>query len=81
MIRGDRKLDGKAFLLDCEVPEKLTFRVDQETGRPSTDLFATVLHQLGMDYNTLTYDHHGRDETLTDSPVSNARVVRELLDV
>tara|TARA_Y100000758_G_C16040194_1_gene417886 strand:- start:430 stop:534 length:105 start_codon:yes stop_codon:yes gene_type:complete len=33
-----------------------------------------------MDHNTLTYNHHGRDETLTDSPVSNARVVGELLD-
>ncbi|HCD01677.1 MAG TPA: hypothetical protein DER64_14255 [Planctomycetaceae bacterium] len=38
------------------------------------------MHQFGMDHNTLTYNHHGRDETLTDSPVSNARVVGELLD-
>jgi hypothetical protein len=43
------------------------------------DLHATMLHQLGIDHNRLTYRHHGRDETLTDAPVSNARVVSELL--
>ena len=43
------------------------------------DLLATILHQLGLDHDRLTYRHHGREETLTDSPVSNARVVRELL--
>lgn len=43
------------------------------------DLFATILHQLGLDHDALTYHHHGRDETLTDSPVSNARVVEQLL--
>jgi len=44
-----------------------------------TDLFATLLHQLGLDHDQLTYRHHGRDETLTDSPVSGARVVHELI--
>ncbi len=44
------------------------------------DLFATVLHQLGLDHDELTYNHHGRDETLTDSPVSDAAVVHALLD-
>ena len=43
------------------------------------DLFATILHQLGLDHDELTYHHHGRDETLTDSPVSNASVVHKLL--
>ena len=43
------------------------------------DLFATILHQLGLDHDALTYHHHGRDETLTDSPVSNATVVDKLL--
>jgi uncharacterized protein (DUF1501 family) len=42
------------------------------------DLHATILHQLGLDHNRLTYHHHGRDETLTDAPVSGARVVEEL---
>jgi len=45
-----------------------------------TDLFATLLHQLGLDHDKLTYRHHGRDETLTDSAVSGAKVVHELLD-
>ena len=49
-------------------------------GRVSVhDLHATLLHQLGIDHDRLTYRHHGRDETLTDSPVSDARVVAELL--
>lgn len=49
-------------------------------GRVSVpDLHATILHQLGIDHDRLSFKHHGRDETLTDSPVSNARVVREIL--
>ena len=44
-----------------------------------TDLFATLLHQLGLDHDRLTYHHHGRDETLTDSPVSGARVIGDLI--
>jgi Protein of unknown function (DUF1501) len=49
-------------------------------GRVSVnDLHATILHQLGLDHNRLTYRHHGRDETLTDSVVTDARVVGELL--
>ena len=35
---------------------------------------------MGLDHNRLTYRHHGRDETLTDSVVTDARVVDELLD-
>jgi hypothetical protein len=44
------------------------------------DLHATILHQLGLDHNRLTFRHHGRDETLTDSVVTGARVVGELLE-
>lgn len=44
------------------------------------DLHATILHQLGLDHNRLTYRHHGRDETLTDAVVSKARVVGDLID-
>jgi hypothetical protein len=43
-------------------------------------LLATVLHQLGIDHHRLSYRHNGRDETLTDSPVTGARVASELLD-
>jgi hypothetical protein len=42
-------------------------------------LLATLLHQLGLDHTQLSYRHHGRDETLTDPPVTGARVVGELL--
>ncbi|MCH2124415.1 MAG: DUF1501 domain-containing protein [Pirellulaceae bacterium] len=44
------------------------------------DLFATVLHQLGLDHDQLTYNHHGREETLTDSPVTDAAVQHALLE-
>src|SRR5579883_789681 len=32
------------------------------------DLPATILHQLGLDHDRLKYLHHGREESLTDSP-------------
>lgn len=44
-----------------------------------TDLFATLLQQLGLDHNRLTFRHLGRDETLTDAPVSGAKVIDELI--
>ncbi len=50
-------------------------------GRVSvSDLHATILNQLGLDHNRLTFRHHGRDETLTDSPVTSARVVDEIIE-
>src|SRR5262245_45300559 len=43
------------------------------------DLHATILYQLGLDHNKLTFPHHGSDESLTDARVTQARVVTELL--
>lgn len=43
------------------------------------DLHATLLNQLGLDHETLTYAHSGRDESLTDASLSGAKVVTELL--
>ena len=43
------------------------------------DLHATLLHQLGLDHNRLTYHHHGRDETLTDASLTKAKVVAAIL--
>jgi Protein of unknown function (DUF1501) len=43
------------------------------------DLHATLLHALGLDHERLTYPHDGRDDSLTDSPVTNAEVVEALL--
>jgi hypothetical protein len=43
------------------------------------DLLATILHQLGIDHDRLKYLHHGRAESLTDSPVTHARVASELI--
>ena len=40
------------------------------------DLHATVLHQLGMDHERLTFRHAGRDFRLTDV---HGRIVKELL--
>ena len=43
------------------------------------DFTATLLNQLGLDHEQLTYSHNGRQETLTDPAVSKARVIDELL--
>lgn len=43
------------------------------------DFMATLLNQMGIDHEQLTYRHNGRDETLTDPAVSRARVADELL--
>ena len=40
------------------------------------DIHATLLHQLGLDHEALTFRHGGRDHRLTDV---HGRVVRELL--
>src|SRR5262249_2599937 len=42
-------------------------------------LHARLLHQLGLDHRRLSYSYRGRDETLTDAPVTKARVVAKLL--
>lgn len=42
------------------------------------DLHATILHQMGLDHERLSYRHSGRDETLTDAPVTKASVVDKL---
>lgn len=43
------------------------------------DLHATLLHALGLDHIRLTYPHEGRDDTLTDTAVTHAKVARDLL--
>jgi Protein of unknown function (DUF1501) len=43
------------------------------------DLHATLLSALGLDHERLTYPHDGRDDSLTDSPVTSAEVVDSLL--
>ncbi len=43
------------------------------------DLHATILHQLGLDHEQLTYHHEGREESLTDPAVSHATIVGEVL--
>ncbi len=43
----------------------------------TADLHATILHQLGLDHERLTFHHNSRDERLTD--VYKARVIAELV--
>jgi Protein of unknown function (DUF1501) len=43
-------------------------------------LLATLLHQVGLDHTRLAYRNNGREETLTDAPVTGARVVSEVLE-
>ena len=49
-----------------------------ENRTQTADLHATILHQLGLDHEQLTYTHNGRDERLTD--VYEAKVIRPLID-
>lgn len=51
--------------------------VEDRVSCPS--LLATLLFQLGLDHARLAYRHNGREETLTDAPVTGAQVVSELL--
>jgi hypothetical protein len=51
--------------------------VDNKVGVP--DLHATILHQLGIDHRKLIYVHNGREESLTDVPITGAHVVGDLL--
>jgi len=41
------------------------------------DLHATLLHQLGLDFQRLTFHHDTRDERLTD--VHQAQIVRQIV--
>jgi hypothetical protein len=43
------------------------------------DLHATLLYALGLDHLRLTYPHEGRNDNLTDSVVTNAKVIPQLL--
>jgi len=40
------------------------------------DLHATILHQLGLDQDQLTYMHNGREEKLTDT---GGQVIQEIV--
>ncbi|MDB4438582.1 DUF1501 domain-containing protein, partial [bacterium] len=41
------------------------------------DLHATILHQLGIDHEKMSFRHQGLDQRLTG--VEEARVVKEIL--
>src|SRR5207248_5239318 len=34
------------------------------------DLHATIVNQLGLDHQSLTFEHSGRDESLTDASLT-----------
>ena len=43
------------------------------------NLQATILQLLGLDHRRLTFSHAGRDETPTDSTITGAQAVKELI--
>ena len=47
-----------------------------ETGSSSHDMFATILHLLGIDHERLTVRHNGIDRRLTDV---HGHVIQEIL--
>ncbi len=48
-----------------------------ENRTQTANLHATILHLLGLNHETLTWHHNGRDERLTD--VYDARIIEELI--
>ncbi len=43
------------------------------------DLHATLLQSLGLDHRKLTYPHEGRDDSLTDAVITDAKPIESLL--
>lgn len=43
------------------------------------DLHATLLQTLGLDHRKLTYPHEGREDSLTDAVITDAKPIGELL--
>lgn len=71
---------GGGFRRGCTYGETDEVGYSAAVNRVSVaDLHATILHQLGLDHESLSFEHSGRDETLTDAPVTSARVVHEVL--
>jgi uncharacterized protein (DUF1501 family) len=75
-----------ALLAGGGIRSGLTYGATDEFGykiaeNPLTinDLHATLLRLLGIDHEQLTFRHAGRDESLTDTVVTQARVVDALI--
>ena len=51
--------------------------IEDEVSMP--DLLATIAHQMGLDHQQLSYEHAGRQEDMTDSIVTDARVHHSIL--
>jgi uncharacterized protein (DUF1501 family) len=51
--------------------------VDERVSVP--ELHATLMRQLGLDHKRVSFRHHGREESLTDVPVTHAEFVAKLL--
>ena len=43
------------------------------------DLHATLFHTLGLEHDSVTFPHEGREASLTDAEVTHAKIVSELL--
>ena len=66
--------------------EGLTYGETDEFGYKATvnrvsvpDLQATLLYQLGLDHEGLTYEHEGREENPTNVRISGARVLPDIV--
>ncbi len=66
--------------------EGLTYGETDEFGYKATvnrvsvpDLQATLLHQLGLDHEGLTFEHEGREENPTNIRITGARIVPDIV--
>lgn len=63
--------------VDYGTTDELGYAAVPEYAVTHSHVHATILHQLGVDYEKLTYPYEGRDESLVG--VNPARVVTEIL--
>ena len=62
---------------DFGATDEFGYAALEESKITHSDVHATILHLLGLDYKALTFEHEGRDESLIG--INPARVVKELL--
>ena len=84
--RDHNRNAGTTLLAGGGVKGRLSYGATDELGYRSVenvttvhDLHATILHQLGLDHNQLTYHHQGHSESRTETRVTQAKVVHDIL--
>ena len=85
--RDHNKRAGCLFLAGGGFKGGLTYGATDDVGYTATenpfsvpDMFATIMHQMGIDHSRLVYKHAGRFESATDDVVTGAKVHPEIIN-